>query len=205
MFAANKIMRAGALVLLCLASGCALVDQKVPLTYNQAMAGVHSESGGDVYVETPVCSKLETNKKGLCIVGNVKNSYGMKTADTVTSDSVPQWIGDALCKELAAAGFTPKMVDKLPPEADRAVCTRVIKVWVDQDPGFFTVGAIGEVQLRMALYQGGKSVKEFDVESKGQGDRSIVGDANTKEGSLKVALEACMKEAIPVVVAMFKE
>lgn len=201
----SRAALAGVIVFVYLTTGCAFVDQKVPLAYSQAVAGVEGGQGQSVQVETPTGAELKENKKGLCIVGNVKNSYGMKTADTVTENSVPQWIADAMCVELEAAGFAPQTVDTLPATAERGISTRVIKVWVEQDPGFWTVGAIGEVQLRISLYRGGEVVKEFDVESKGQGDRSIVGDAKTKEESLRTALEACLKEAMPIVVEAFKE
>ncbi len=201
----SRVALLGALVSICLSSGCAFVDQKVPLEYNAAVADVEGGQGQSVVVAMPICPEMETTKKGLCIVGNVKNSYGMKTADTTTEDSVPQWITEALCVELEAAGFTPQTVEEMTSATERGVSTRVIKVWVEQDPGFWTVGAIGEIQLRMALHKNGQIVKEFDVESKGQGDRNVVGGSKTKEESLRIALEACMKEALPIIVDTFKE
>jgi hypothetical protein len=201
----SRAMQMGMIVLACLGSGCAFVDQKVALNYKQAVADAHSDRGGSVKVEMPVCQEFKQSKEGLYIVGNVKNTWGMKTADTVTDKSVPQWIADALCAELKAAGFAPEVVDRLPTTQNPGVRTRVIKVWVEQDPGFWTVGAIGEVQLRMAVCRGDTIVKEFDVESKGQGPRGLFGDAVTKEDSLRVALETCMKKAVPIVVETFKE
>ncbi len=201
----NRAMRMGMIVFACLGSGCALVDQKVPLSYKQAVADAHSDRGGSVKIEMPVCQEFKQKKEGLYVIGNVKNTWGMKTADTVTDASVPQWIADALCTELKAAGFTPEIVDKLPVTAGPAVRTRVIKVWVEQDPGFWTVGAIGEVQLRMSVCRGDTIIKEFDVESKGQGPRGVFGDDVTKADSLRVALEICMKKVVPIVVETFKE
>jgi hypothetical protein len=95
------------------------------------------------------------------------------------------------------------MVDALAPGAHRGVETRIIKVWVDQDPGFWTVGALGEVQLRVALYEGGQKIKEFDVDAKGQGERGVVGDAVTKSDSLEAALQECMKETVPMIAETF--
>jgi len=201
----SRAVQVGAILIACLGSGCAFVDQKVPLAYQAPKASVQSSQGGNVSVEMPVCPEFGKNKKGLCIIGNVKNTYGMKTADTVTADSVPKWIADAFSTELQAAGFTPEIVDQLPSTAARGVSTRVIKVWVEQDPGFWTVGAIGEVQMRITLYRAGRVVKTFDVESKGQGNRSMVGDAATKQESLRIALATCMKETIPIMVESFKE
>jgi hypothetical protein len=192
-------------VVLMLLSGCALVDQKVPLVYGQASAGVRTQSSGDIRIEKPVPPELTVKGKGLAVIGSVKNTYGMKTADTVTTDSVSDWVAQALRTELEAAGFKPTVVDDISVSPDNGIKTRIIKVWVEQDPGFWTVGAIGEVQLRMALYREGKKVKEFDVESKGQGSRSMVGDETTKRDSLKVALETCMKKAVPIIVETYSK
>jgi len=107
--------------------------------------------------------------------------------------------------ELETCGFEPHIMDELSPSVRRGIETRIVKVWVDQDPGFWTVGALGEIQFRMTLYRGVSKIKEFDVDGKGQGDRSIVGDAGTKEESLRVALQACMKKAIPLIIETFSK
>lgn len=185
--------------------GCAFVDQKVPLVYNQEVAGVNGEKYGPIQIEKPTPPDLETTKNGLVIIGNVKNTYGMKTADTVTGDSVSDWVAQALSIELKAVGFAPQVVDSVSSSTGQGVKTRVLKVWVEQDPGFWTVGAIGEVQLRIALYRNGKRIKEFDIESKGQGDRSMIDSASTKEESLRIALETCMKKAIPIIVDTYSK
>jgi len=184
-------------------SGCAFVDQKVGLRYEQALTS--GKGKGPIEIATPVAPTLETKKKGFFIVGAVKNTYGMKTADTVTQDSIPQWIANALKTELEAAGFDVQLVNNLSRPVKRGIETRVVKVWVDQDPGLLTVGALGEVQFRMALYRGTNKVKEFDVDGRGQGSRSLIGDAETKAQSLQVALQACMKKAIPIIIETFSE
>lgn len=192
------LLFAGTAFLMLISSGCALIDQKVPLTYNQGVAAGDAGKYGAIQIEKPTSPDLEKKANGLVIVGNVKNTYGMKTADTVTGDSVSDWVAKALTIELTNAGFTPEVVDDIG-ASGQGIKTRVLRVWVDQDPGFWTVGAIGEVQMRVALYRDGNKIKEFDVESKGQGSRAMMGDDATKRDSLRVALEACMKKAIPII------
>ena len=127
----------------------------------------------------------------------------MKTADVTTKDSVSAWVANALKKELDSVGFNASIVKSATETTENVVETRIIKVWVDQDPGFWTVGAIGEVQLRIVLYHKGNRMKEFDVESRGQGDRSMISTAGTKEESMMIALEACMKKTIPIIAETF--
>jgi hypothetical protein len=194
----------GTAVLMLISSGCALVDQKVPLTYNQGVADSNADKYGVIQVEKPTSPDLQKKSNGLFVVGNVKNTYGMKTADTVTGDSVSDWVANALSIELKTAGFTPQVVEDIG-TSGQGIKTRVLKVWVEQDPGFWTVGAIGEVQLRIALYRDGNKIKEFDVESKGQGNRAMMGDDATKRESLRIALEASMKKAIPIITETYSK
>ena len=191
--------------LMLLSSGCAFVDQKVPLIYNQGVANVNAGNYGAIQVEKPTSPDLQEKNNGLFIIGNVKNTYGMKTADTVTGDSVSDWVTRALTMELEAAGFIPQIIDDIGTSTGKGIKTRVLKVWVEQDPGFWTVGAIAEVQLRIALYRDGNKIKEFDVESKGQGNRAMMGDNATKRESLRVALEACMKKVIPIIIETYSK
>ncbi|MBP7052080.1 MAG: hypothetical protein KBE65_13780 [Phycisphaerae bacterium] len=122
----------------------------------------------------------------------------MYSGDTVTSDSVPKWIADALCVELKAAGFVPDVVDRLPPTADCGVSTRLTRVRADGTNISFALplAATVDVCLRMAIHRGGKVVREFDVNGN---------DTGEVDESLTIALEDCMKKAIPLIVAGLEE
>jgi len=201
----KRYLFVGAIILMSISSGCAFVDDKVSLGYNQGALGAGSKNCGDIQVERPIAPEMKTKKNGQYVVGNVKNSYGMKTADAVTSDSIPGWVANALSIELKAAGFAPTVVDDIGTFTGPAVKTRIMKVWVEPDMGFWTLGAVGEVQLRMALYKDGRRIKEFDIESKGQPKRSAIelSWAAKKREALRIALEECMKKAIPIIVETY--
>ena len=194
---------AGIVLVVSMNSGCAFVGQKIPLEYQNTVYDGNHVQGGAVAVVVPAEPEMKRKKNNNYVIGTVKNSYGMKTADVTTKDSVSAWVANALKKELDSVGFNASIVKSATETTENVVETRIIKVWVDQDPGFWTVGAIGEVQLRIVLYHKGNRMKEFDVESRGQGDRSMISTAGTKEESMMIALEACMKKTIPIIVETF--
>ncbi|QNN23449.1 hypothetical protein HED60_14580 [Planctomycetales bacterium ZRK34] len=190
----------GGLVCLSVFSGCAFVDQDLELKYQAA--GYVSGADGTVVLGEPQAPELMAKEDKL-IIGTVKNTYGMKTADAVTDDSIPDWIAGAMASELEAAGFTVQRSDVASPQGQQVVVTRIIKVWVEQDPGFWTVGAITDLQLRIMLLRAGQTIKEFDVDSRGQGDRGLFGDDDVKEKSLRAALGVCLQKATPIIAETF--
>lgn len=189
-----------AAVLMSVTSGCGFNDIDVVLTYKRAVACVHSDRGGDVYVEKVACPQVIETEQRLhdVVVGSldIQGISDMGSIRTVNSPSA--WIGDALCKELDAAGYTPRLVDALPPTADLAVRTRLVKVWVEghEIGRWIPIAASANVKLQMALYRGGSIVKEFDVTGSGTAE---------PDESLTIALEDCMKKAVPLIMAGFGE
>ncbi len=190
----NKAVLMGALIFVCLGSGCGIYDRQVHLVYNRAMAGIHSDRGGSIYVEMPSCPRLIKQGKKSHIVGEIDIGGSPNTGSMLTTDSVPEWLGDALCMELKAAGFTPQLVEKLPPTADHGIGTYLVKVWLDGSAitTFSAVDATADLHLRMTLYRRGEVVKEFDAKGSG---------CCEPQESLTIALENCMKKAIPLVLA----
>jgi len=195
---ANKVMLAATLVFMCLGSGCGIYDRQVCLVYNQAVSGVHNDQGGCVYMEVPSCPKLVKQGKTSRIVGEIDISGSANIGSVLTTDSVPEWIGNALCMELKAAGFTPQIVEKLPPTADYGIGTYLVKAWLDGSAftTFSAMDATADLHLRMTLYRRGEVVKEFDAKGSG---------CCEPQESLTIALENCMKKALPVIVAGLAE
>jgi hypothetical protein len=180
-------------------AGCAFIDQKVALTYMPTT--VSGQGSGEVAVVAPDDLELpekDTQGKQMLVIGSVKNTFGMKTADAVTDHSVSDWITGALRMELVNSGYQPVVVDEVR-RSGKCIAFVIDRVRVDQDPGFWTVGAIGDVQLTFSLYDDGERVAEFVVESKGQGHRGVIGDAATKEAAIRVALQECMREAMTTI------
>jgi len=177
---------------------CAFVDQKVDLAYEAANIG--TGGSGDVYIARPIDNiTQDKNAKGQLIIGTVKNTYGIKTADVVTEDSVSDWIVNAFTQELSFAGYKVHPVESLPDEVSKGLQIFIFRVFVDQDPGFFTVGAISEVCYNVQIWKNGENIAQINVKGKGD-ERSAMGSAETKGLSLKKALEASIQEAMPQII-----
>lgn len=175
-----------------LSTGCAFVDQKLALKYT-APASVSVPAGvSNTVVMAKVDLDVSLQKKGdAYIIGTVKNGYGIKTADAVTSDRIEEWILGALTQELRIKGFAVRRAETFPPPVgvDRGAHLVIRRLWVEQDQGFWTVGAITELSLPVDLYSRGGLVKKVLLEGKGD-SRSIVGLSEQKEESLEKALRA---------------
>uniref|UniRef100_A0A7C4EK99 Lipoprotein n=1 Tax=Thermodesulfovibrio aggregans TaxID=86166 RepID=A0A7C4EK99_9BACT len=194
MIKALTIILTGAVLLI----SCAFVDQKIDLTYERT---VNAKGGsGEVFIAKPK-NNTGLNKKptGEWIIGTVKNTYGMKTADVVTSNDIEDWIVKALMQELSFAGYTVTPVIELPEDVPKGIDLTILKVFVDQDVGFWTVGAISDVQFTVEIWKNGVKVKIFNVIAKGD-ERSIVGSAETKGISLRKALQSAMQQAVPEII-----
>jgi hypothetical protein len=204
--------------------GCALVDQKVPLNYahqparatpaRSSVAGTGNAAGEmklssnpdvgslaaplAIAIARPTEPTLQRNKKNQPIIGTVRNSYGMETATSITEDSIPDWIAGAFATELNAAGYAAQVVDKLPPGCTRGLELEVTRIWVDQDPGWWTVGGLGDVQFKMTVIRNGQPVEQIEFTGKGQ-HRGAFGDTTPKARALEKALQQCIQQAVPYI------
>lgn len=192
------VILAGILTIL----GCAFVDQRVELSYETV---VNAKGGsGDVFIAKPKeTHNLNKKSSGEWIIGTVKNTYGMKTADVVTGNDIGDWIAGALLKELSLAGYNVIPVTELPEDVPKGIDITILRVFVDQDVGFWTVGAISDLQFTVELWKNGVKVKILNVSAKGD-ERDVMGTAQTKGISLKKALQSAMSQAVPEIIKTFE-
>ncbi len=115
--------------------GCAFIDQRLDLAYERGTTAVPGRGSGIVAITKPTGPELDV-KNGQAIIGTVKNTYGMTTAKAIANTPVQEWIMGALSTELTGAGYQVQSLDSLPANCPRGVEVRIVKVWVDQDPGF---------------------------------------------------------------------
>jgi hypothetical protein len=123
----------------------------------------------------------------------------MKTADVVTENNIGDWIVGALVQELSFAGYNTRTVSELPSDASKGIDLTVLKVFVDQDPGFWTVGAISDIQFTVEIWKNGIKAKVLNIAAKGD-ERSMAGTAETKGISLRKAMQAAMQQAVPEII-----
>ena len=91
----------------------------------------------------------------------------MKTADVITENDIGNWLVDALSQELSVAGYSIKTVSELPNDVSKGLDLTILKVYVDQDPGFTSVGAISDVQFEVEIWKNGIKAKALKIAAKG--------------------------------------
>ena len=183
-----------------MATGCAFVDQRLSLKYLPPPA---AETRPARPTEVLLAVKMDTSlqrKETSYIIGTVRNGYGIKTADAITSDRIDDWVASAFSGELGRAGFAVRRLDALPPDPGRGLQVVIRKLWVEQDPGFWTIGAITDLAFVLEIYSRGQLLKSVLIEAKGD-SRTMFATSSHKEESLQKALEAAMVQAMQHVTA----
>jgi hypothetical protein len=119
MFAATKVKLLTSIFLLIGLSGCAFGNRQTILSYppgkasetvSAAQAAATPTGKGRQIVLMPF-TDVRTEQR---FVGEVRNGYGMHTADVAAVNNVPNWISEAVKTELTAAGYsviTPESAD----------------------------------------------------------------------------------------------
>lgn len=182
-----------------LATGCAFVDQSLTLRYLPPSADTRPPRPTEVVLAVKLDTSLQ-RKETSYIIGTVRNGYGIKTADAVTSDRIDDWVASAFAGELGRAGFTVRRLDVLPTDPDRGLQVTIRKLWVEQDPGFWTIGAITDLAFAMDIHSRGQLLRSVLIEAKGD-SRTMFATSSHKEESLQKALQAAMAQAVQHVTA----
>lgn len=177
---------------------CAFVDQDVELGYTAT--GYHPSGAGVVVVGAPKSTFLnERNVDGRIIIGTVRNGFGAKTANVLAQSDPRTWIADALIAELELAGYDITRVDTPDVnDATRGLELSIRSVFVDQDPGLVTIGAISDLQYDIVLKSGATVVETIKVRYKADiSERSLAGTGSLKAAALKEALEISLGREMP--------
>lgn len=199
------------MLFLFLFSGCAYVDQKVVLTYSPINAAKGGR--GDLFIVKPVDNLSNRKKENGLVIGTVKSGLGVRTADVVTSDNAADWVTMALIQELRSAGYNVKPVKNFPERTSKGVQITLHELFVDQDTGLATIGAITDLKFNIDVYRDNNKISTINVAAKGD-DRTIkVNDvfgvigssAEIKGLSLKRALNSAMQQSIPQIVNMLEQ
>jgi hypothetical protein len=200
----KSLMVLTGLTIFLVCSGCAFVDQRISLRYGTDERTTLAGTGDKLLLLVGPEGSDRLNKKGgSYILGNVKNSYGIKTADTITDDRIDDWIVTAFSKELHSKGITVRRVPMLPAMFDYGMSVMILRVWIEQDPGMFTVGSVSDVSLLLEIYSKGNLVKKFSIDGKGD-KRGMFSTSGDREASLEKALKAVMAQAIPEILSVMR-
>src|SRR5258705_2268471 len=112
-------------------SGCAFIDQKLSLKYTPQGSTTPLAVTERVLLTTIVLEASMQRKENSVVIGNVKNGYGVKTADAVTESKVDEWILGALAADLQRRGFLVRRGDGFPAEYEPVAPVSFRRLLVD--------------------------------------------------------------------------
>jgi hypothetical protein len=179
-----------------LLSGCAFGTRTAHLTYppeeseHGAIPVAHAQEVQPDR-ERVVVLGVTDDRSEKSRIGNVRNTFGMDTADVVTGDDVRGWVEAALKSELERAGYT--VVQEGAPQADDAVSlqTSVVKVYCDV---YMTYD--GEVYLSVNLHDRNRSPTSKLIEGEGSVGLNWAATAESYAESLALALQSAISKVL---------
>lgn len=195
----EKLMRSG----LCLAvviglSGCAFGTRQPTLTYPPAA------EAGDAAVAAPVASVTAKGKTVILsnfrdersdktVVGTVRNGFGMRTADVVPTNSVTDWVTQALGSELRASGFEVKPGNSMNPgdPDSMLVSGDVLNVFCDMYMSY-----TGQVSLLTKVNTGKGELMTKHYAGEGSAGLAFAATGESYAQSLALALRNALRKFI---------
>jgi uncharacterized lipoprotein len=182
------------LLLTLLATGCALTEAKVHLTYAQ-QPGVARLAGADAITATVIVTDVRPDTTR---VSSKKNGFGIEMAAISSDAPLSDIVGVAISQELAARGL------KLGPKGQITVLVEVTRFWNDFKMGFFAGDAVADFQISAQVKNADGNIRyahNFAVNGKEANIQLASGD--NAELALNRALEEGLRQlfADPVFLA----
>jgi hypothetical protein len=181
--------------------GCAVVDQKIGLTYARPDLSLVKHSG-DITVTRAAPRPAAAISFGEWIIGSLNNVNGIHQADLLSDHSPDEWISDALLYELRQAGYTVSYAEKLPATVTRGLAVTGINTFLTVSKGVVSADIKQELKFNVEVYVNGHMLKTLTVAS--HNDRTVPLNASQKEKEriMLQSLQDAMQQTIPDIIAL---
>jgi hypothetical protein len=191
------------LILLASITGCAFGTRHAELSYPPSasdgvslIASAHQEAsvaGKSREVVVQVSDQRDSRER----IGNVRNGFGMDTADVITNDDLNLWVKRALISELANAGYTI-VADGGRATGDDAIAldAEILEVYCDVYISFDA-----DVSMRVTL--SGKDIQPLPRTYEGDGSVGVAWDLTAK--GFAESLSLALQDAISKILADMAE
>jgi hypothetical protein len=170
--------------------GCAFGDRKVLLTYppgmnmaqrNAAQALTPPPNAQNVVLLSFIDQRPQKDR-----VGEVRNGFGMHTADVLASSNVADWVTLATEVELKKAGFRVTVLKVRPGSGDDPVVSgEVLKVHCG---AYFKYG--GEIEFAVRVEKGGRTLIQKTYQGKGSAGTNWAATSESYGAALGEALQS---------------
>ena len=181
--------------------GCAIVDQKIGLTYARP-DGSPVRHTGELTVTRVAPRPAAKNSTGEWIIGSLNNVHGVHQADLLSDRSPEEWITDALLHELRQAGYTVNYAESLPAAVARGIAITDVSAFLTVNKGVVSADTRHELKFNVEVYLKGDKVKTLTVASRDNRTLALDASQEDKERILLQSLRDAMQQIIPEITAL---
>ena len=181
--------------------GCAVVDQKIGLTYARPDHSLVRHSG-DITVTRAVPRPTPRNSSGEWIIGSLNNVHGVHQADLLSDRSPEEWISDALLHELRQAGYTATYAEALPAAVARGIAITGINTFLTVNNGAVSTDTRLELKFNVEVYVNGDKIKTLTVASRDDRTVPLNASQKDKERIMLQSLQDAMQQLIPDIITL---
>lgn len=187
-----------ALVSVALLSGCAFGTRQPTLIYPPAVESGEKSVAYAAVKPSPksvqiVLKPFADQRSDKKVVGTVRNALGMRTAEVIPTNSVTDWVTQALGTELRNNGYT--VLSDLPadtsPGTSAVVSGAVLNVFCDM---YFSY--TGQVSLVAKVNRDGKELLNKHYAGEGSAGLAVAMTAESYAQSLALALSSALKQFV---------
>ena len=180
------------------ATGCAFGTRHVTLVYPPEQKEVTKALGPKAAEASPapavtsesiILLQFADERSEKRLIGEVRNAYGMRTADVVTEGNVAEWVTEAMKMELEKAGYNVTKVESLsspttgPVVAGEILTVHCTALWSYE----------GEVSFYARVHENGKEIFKRRYTGKGSVGLNMAATARSYGSSLSLALASAVR------------
>ena len=181
--------------------GCAIVDQKIGLTYARPDYSLLGHTG-DISVTRAASRPEAKNSSGAWIIGSLNNVHAVHQADLLSDRSPEEWITDALLLELRQAGYTVNYAEMLPAAVVRGIVITGINTFLTVNRGIVSADTRQELKFNLEVFLNGDKVKTLTIASHNNRTVAFNASKDDKERIMLQSLRDAMQQTIPELIAL---
>lgn len=184
-----------------LLAGCATVDQQISLNYNQ-LEKPFGRHNGTVVVAIAPSKSGSKNEKGDTIVGALNNANGVHKANILAANTLEEWIGEAILKELRVLGFSAEIRLQIPADAPNGILLSNLLLSFNVNKGIVTDDAKQSLKFNVDLLAKGAKIKTFTVSSSDNRTIPLYASRRELEQIMGSSLQEAILQIIPEIIAL---
>jgi hypothetical protein len=182
-----------------LLAGCAFGTRHPTLIYPpavepSAMTAVQAAARPAPKNTQIVLGEFSDQRSDKKVVGTMRNGFGMRTADVISTNSVPDWVMRAMKMELQNNGYavqTESIGGDRPTGASAVVSGQILNVFCDMYMSY-----TANVSLVARVSRDGKEVLKKQYQGEGSAGIAWAGTAESYAQSLALALASVVKQFV---------